>query len=657
MAERFIPSPGFEAARAKVLANFFARDPSRYSLFAAEPVRGVVAYQRERHERGAPGVLRAVDEDTHEASADAAGLPKGLRGIAELANSPAGLVAAGQGPARAEAVAQAMATMASVTSSPRYCHNVVGPASDPSIVGAAIGSVVNANLVDHEYSGAVTELEQSVVRTLATLLGFAEPERAAGVFTSGGTMANTYGLLAGVRRAFPGSARHGLAAAKGRPMRVVSSAAGHYSNVTAMTTVGLDPATQGLRVDINDRNEMCVSCLREQLAACSRDGVAVPSILLTMGTTDTFAVDDAAAVADAVDEACAADPSFGRPHVHVDAAVGWPAALMSRYDCAANADGLSPAALDAAAELGSRFAGLCRVDSVTVDLHKWGLVSYPSSCVIFRDPASLRAFASSSELYSYFESSLEAGEGTGAFGVEMPTVVATASTHAATAERAAPGGDPEAPRPLHELTLECSRAATGVFAAQMHLQSLGEEGMRLCVGASLHTAALARHLLSTHPAISGRVRVVRSVGPSVAFRLLPPGMDHEEEDGSVAVAHAALCEMEQDGGDEAAAARALEGALRAVGRATGYHHSVYRRREARRDIAARGLRTSWVGQVSHSAITPRHARIDLAGEKAVFFNPGTTDAMVGEWVEAVVSADAEAAAEWEAEVGGKAATA
>lgn len=726
LRRKFQPEPAFEALRQELVSRFFSRDDAASPLFAAPLLKQVIKYQGDRAAAGTPGVLRPRDAAAHAACLESAGIAADVdRHIEAAVASPSGIPiprntwsgpgalgeisrrGAGTSGAtgscaedhepgfNAVKVALGAASHASVSSSARFCHNVIGPASDPSIVGAALGTVVNANLVDPEYSGVVGDMEQSLIRALARTIGYPVPSGAMGVFTSGGTMANTYGLLAGIRKAFPQSATRGLSAIPpGTRLRVASSAAGHYSNVTAMTTLGLDPRSQGLRVDINDRNEIDVHALRAALERCAREGVVVPSILLTMGTTDTFAVDDAAGVAKVLDDVCEAWPEFRRPHLHVDAAVGWPVIFMQSYDTHSNPLGLSEAALDATRALVASFNGLRRADSVSIDWHKWGLVTYASSCVVFKDADSLGTFASPSELYSYFESSLaptaeDGGDDQPRFVPEPPTLVSTSgpalqeaslaeggqqandSGAAAAAGGAAvppsgpetlsvsaSGGHPYAShqaasarrtttRPLHELTIECSRAATGVFAAQMHWQALGEEGMQLCVATSLHNAAFARHAIRSHPELGPRAVVLDSHGPSVAWRLQPPGSAAQDFAADARALFELLQQLEGCEDAELAAHAGFADAVKRAGMASAYHHAVYKRREQAATIEERGLRTAWVGQVAHTQTTAqKRRRLDFAGEKAVFFNPATTEAMIEDWVAAIAAVDSELAAAW-----------
>lgn len=109
----------------------------------------------------------------------------------------------------------------------------------------------------------------------------------AGIFTAGGTFCNMYGMLLGLRRAFPDSVRRGVP--QQEDYRFICSHAGHYSNATVLSTMGINVQKRIVSVPITLHNDMDMAALREALESCFRLGVTVPAILLTMGTTDTFA--------------------------------------------------------------------------------------------------------------------------------------------------------------------------------------------------------------------------------------------------------------------------------------------------------------------------------------------------------------------------------
>jgi aromatic-L-amino-acid decarboxylase len=107
------------------------------------------------------------------------------------------------------------------------------------------------------------------------------------------------------------------------------------------------------------------------IAADRAAGVTPVAVVATTGTTLTGAVDPLARLADV----CAEHDVW----LHVDGAYGLPAA--------------------ATATAGPLFGGLDRVDSATVDAHKWLFVPKACSILLVRDPGTLRAAFSHNEAY------------------------------------------------------------------------------------------------------------------------------------------------------------------------------------------------------------------------------------------------------------------
>src|SRR5690606_2836816 len=116
--------------------------------------------------------------------------------------------------------------------------NVVPPTTIPSIVGNLIGAIYNPNMVGIEYSNRVAKAEQEVIRMCAGLIGYQQPDEAAGFFTFGGTGTNLYGVKVGLEKACPGTLRRGITE---QPV-VIASDTAHYCkySVSAWLGIGMD---------------------------------------------------------------------------------------------------------------------------------------------------------------------------------------------------------------------------------------------------------------------------------------------------------------------------------------------------------------------------------------------------------------------------------
>lgn len=235
--------------------------------------------------------------------------------------------------------------------------------------GLEVGAL--ADLLAHSYdinlaldAGGATRLERQAADWLAAFLGF---PAMAGFFTSGGTISNITALAAARERAIPGSRSTGMA---GRNPALYCSAEAHYSVTRAAELLGI--GRDNVRaIEIDDRRRMSPRRLAERLDADIAAGVTPIAVVATAGTTLTGAVDPIGAIVDVCGERGV--------WVHVDGAYGLPAAAAP-----------STAAL---------FAGLDRVDSMSVDAHKWLFVPKACGAVLVRHTADLAAAFSHDEAY------------------------------------------------------------------------------------------------------------------------------------------------------------------------------------------------------------------------------------------------------------------
>ena len=458
------------------------------------------------------------------------------------------------------------ATLSKNWEDPASVENVITTPSDPAIMGAILGIVANANLVYAEYAGLAQEMEALVVRQIARLAGY-DPARATGLFTQGGTFCNLYGYLLGIRKSLPLAREYGLE--HGQDYRILNSQGGHYSNITNLSLLGVNLRRKVIRIRINSNNEMDMHDLERQLRACFQLGCVVPTIMLTMGTTDTFGVDRVQPVVEIRDRLCAEFEVAVKPHIHVDSAIGWPLIFFAGYDFDRNPLRINAATLPSLRRHVDRFGELRHADSFTVDFQKWGYVPYTSSLVMIRDRTDLDALAHDPDNFSYFDRDIE-GRG-----------------H------------------LHS-TIECSRGAAGVFGAAAAMQHLGADGYRRLIVNSLHNANYFRFRLSGLPGVV--IPAAQNQGPSVGFRLYDPTAVSDPE-----------AEFQAECGLDAAGGR--------LDRNSRFHRANFVGR------GKRGLYTNWIEALAFGAYDQLGRSRRIPGEKAVFFNPHCTYAQIDAFVE------------------------
>lgn len=271
-------------------------------------------------------------------------------------------------------------------SSPRMFGYVASPAAPVGAYAALLSAALNQNVTAWRSAPAATEIEQTVVRWLAELIGYAGAaddnladgdaarENAArgcgGLLTSGGSMANLLALHV-AHRFTSGRARElsdrGLWRADAPATLYVSDQV-HLSIPKAADLLGL--GREQVRVVASDAEfRMDVRALAAMIETDRRAGLLPFCVVASAGTVATGAVDELAGVARVAREAGL--------WFHVDGAYGALAALDERRR--------------------ALFAGLELADSVSLDPHKWLYAPLDCGCLILRDPARARLAFGASE--------------------------------------------------------------------------------------------------------------------------------------------------------------------------------------------------------------------------------------------------------------------
>ena len=234
---------------------------------------------------------------------------------------------------------------------PRFHAYIPCPSSFAGAVGAMLAA--GANPFTGSWLGGATlaSLELTVLRWIAEMVAW--PRDAAGILTSGGSMANLVGLAAARARFGRKTLERG---------RIYVSEEGHASLDKAAIILGYAPET--IRsVPVDDDLRMRVDVLEQWIDEDSAAGAVPFFVSGNAGTVNTGSVDPMNGLADLC----------GRRGLwfHVDGAYGGFAAL--------------------APEGRRRLAGMERADSLTLDPHKWLYAPMGTGCALVRDETALRS--------------------------------------------------------------------------------------------------------------------------------------------------------------------------------------------------------------------------------------------------------------------------
>ncbi len=237
--------------------------------------------------------------------------------------------------------------------------------SSGTYVGAVadfLASALNQNVTSWRSAPSATVIERQVIEWMKQLTGL--PQHADGLLVSGGSTANLIALAAAVAHVCPDVTRRGIRSLPADPV-VYASETVHMSIPKAAAALGLGrEAVHPIGIDAGRR--MDVPALERAIAADRRLGRLPICVIANAGDVNTGAVDPLDHLADV----CARENLW----LHADAAYGGFAVLAPS----------SQAAL----------APLNRVDSLSLDPHKWLFVPVDTGCVLVRDGSALRtAFA------------------------------------------------------------------------------------------------------------------------------------------------------------------------------------------------------------------------------------------------------------------------
>ena len=222
-------------------------------------------------------------------------------------------------------------------------------------------ALLNNSSAVYEVGPVETVIEAHLVRWIAGLAGL-DPDRAGGLFTSGGSLGNLTALLAarqvmGKRKALGDLWREGYAPGGPRPAVLVSAQA-HYSVLRAVQIMGLGE-TGVIPVGTDSALRLDPSALAAAYDTARLAGREPIAVVANACSTATGSYDPLERIADF----CVCKDLW----LHVDGTHGFGAALVPQY--------------------APLLEGTPRADSLVWDLHK--MLRMPALCtaVVFRDKA------------------------------------------------------------------------------------------------------------------------------------------------------------------------------------------------------------------------------------------------------------------------------
>jgi len=237
---------------------------------------------------------------------------------------------------------------------------VQAPGTAIAAIADLLASTLNANLTAWRSAPAAVEIERLTIDWIKKIIGLSHD--AAGLFVSGGSMANMAALAAARRAKAPAQIQDKGAQFYAPALRVYASEETHHSVVKAAVLLGIGRDNVRL-ISVDERYKINLDQLVVAIEEDRATGHLPICVVANAGTVATGAFDPLAQTSEIAQR-------FNL-WLHVDGAYGGFAAL-------------APSAR-------SLFASIEEADSLTLDPHKWLYLPVDCGCILYRDPEAARA--------------------------------------------------------------------------------------------------------------------------------------------------------------------------------------------------------------------------------------------------------------------------
>ncbi|MED2943844.1 pyridoxal-dependent decarboxylase [Bacillus swezeyi] len=266
----------------------------------------------------------------------------------------------------------------------QYVANATPLPNNASIAGNLLMVLLNGNNLWDVDGTAAAKTEVQITSMLSDIVGY-DRQKSAGFTTWGGQGAVFQSLRLAIANACPEANQ------KGTPNHLYAfcSELSHFSLYKSMEASGIG-TDHLIRVKANRDHSMDLFDLREKMTAVIENGGLPIYVLATLGTTDTFGIDDLAGIKQVTEEIEAA---YGLPriYIHADTAMGGMYSFFNGYDFAENPLRLEDDVLETLSRYKSHFQHLKLADSLVFDFHKLGQTPYTTSLFLVKNREDFKA--------------------------------------------------------------------------------------------------------------------------------------------------------------------------------------------------------------------------------------------------------------------------
>ncbi|PFJ88775.1 aspartate aminotransferase family protein [Bacillus cereus] len=265
-----------------------------------------------------------------------------------------------------------------------YLSNAVPLPSIPSLLGVMTMALLNGNGVWDVYGPGAAEAEVKVVSMLSKLIGY-NPHNSGGYTTWGGQGCVFSSLRLAISKQFPLAKEHGA------PQNVYCFASenAHYSLLKSAEATGIG-SNQLIKVKTDPyTNSMDIEDLEAKMIQVIKNGGIPLYILATMGSTDTFTIDDIRKIKESA-ESIQKKYKLKPIYIHADSAMGGFYSFFNNYSFEENPLSFESNVKNALQYVQDKMQYMSLADSVCFDFHKLGQTPYASSILIVKNHTDLQ---------------------------------------------------------------------------------------------------------------------------------------------------------------------------------------------------------------------------------------------------------------------------
>ena len=202
------------------------------------------------------------------------------------------------------------------TNSGSFMNPLWGGLNITAFAGEIITALTNQSMYTYELAPLATLIEQTIIKRISEMMGFADGY---GTMTTGGSNGNMLGMLCARQSLLPLSSKTGF---DGSKYAAFVSNESHYSVLMSANVVGIGHQNV-FKVACDDKGRMKPKSLLEEINRCKSEGLTPFCIIATSGTTVRGAFDPIREIAKIAHEESI--------WLHVDAAWGGSCLFSSRY--------------------------------------------------------------------------------------------------------------------------------------------------------------------------------------------------------------------------------------------------------------------------------------------------------------------------------------